>query len=70
MIRVLYSDAFSPYGLREGIGCQLGKFHKITREDATALKEPAPMPQAQPLPMPEPQEVGADEDEPAEPELR
>jgi len=70
MIRVLHSDPFSPYGLREGVGCRLGKFHKITREDAAALKDPAPAPQAGPLPMPEPQEVSADEVESAEPELR
>ncbi len=66
MIRVLYSD---PFGLREGNACQLGKFHKITREDAKAMKEnPINEPAANPLPMPEPQEVGVEEQESAEPE--
>jgi hypothetical protein len=60
-IRVLYDGAF---GLQQGAGCTLGTFHKITREDAKALKEtPVNQPTANPLPMPEPQEVGAEEDE-------
>jgi len=64
-ITVLYPG---PYGLSGGNSCQLGKFHRITREDAKALKEaPAVEPAANPLPMPPPQEVGVEE-ESAEPE--
>lgn len=61
LIRVLYSDSFGTYGLREGPGCRIGKFHKITQEDAKALLE-GPSTQATPpaLPMPPPQEVGSD----------
>jgi hypothetical protein len=59
-IRILYNGAF---GLQEGPGCQLGKFHKISREDAKALAEtPVNEPTANPLPMPDPQEVGIEED--------
>lgn len=65
-ITVLYND---PFGLGSGNSCQLGKFHKITREDAKALKEPGNNePAANPLPMPPPQEVGVDDGEPKEPE--
>ena len=73
MIRVLHSDSFGTYGMREGVACRLGAFHKISQEDAQALREaPVRQPSNIPLPMPSPQEVGADPDEPeeAEPELR
>lgn len=66
MIRVLYMD---PFGLRDGNHCQLGVFHKISREDAKAFKEGASAPPAaNPLPMPAPQEVGGDKTAPEEPE--
>lgn len=66
-INVLYDD---PYGLREGSRCGLGLFHKITREDAKALKDEQERrgPEANPLPMPEPEEIGAPDEEPGEPE--
>ena len=65
VIRVLYSDSF---GMREGSGCRIGAFHKISQEEAKVLKE-GPDIQTVPaqLPMPAPQEVGADPEE-AEPE--
>lgn len=62
MIRVLYDD---PFGLREGNACGLGMFHKITKEDAKAIKEHARMgPQPTELPMPSPEDVGTDEEAP------
>ena len=65
-ITVLYDD---PFGLSGGNSCQLGKFHKITREDAKALKEAGSRgPAANPLPMPPPQDIGVDDAEPEEPE--
>jgi hypothetical protein len=68
MIRVLYND---PFGLSEGNACQLGAFHKITKEDALALKEGTNQPpRSNPLPMPTPQEVSADDDETSEQSLR
>ena len=69
LIRVLYSDSFGTYGMRAGAGCRLGAFHKITQEDAKALKE-GPNIQQTPaaLPMPAPQEVGSDSQEPEEAE--
>jgi len=69
MIRVLHADSFGAFGMREGAGCKLGPFHKITREDAKALKE-APLSQPTPaqLPMPAPQEVGVGNDKSEEPE--
>lgn len=55
-INVLYRDA---RGMRPGAACRLGKFFKITREDAKALKEgPTEEPPPKPLPMPEPEEIG------------
>ena len=64
MIRVLYND---PFGLSEGNSCRLGAFHKITKEDALALKEGTHQrPRSNPLPMPTPEEVGADDDETSE----
>lgn len=65
MIRVLYSGAFGSAGMREGAGCRLGMFQKISQEDAKALKD-APLNQPESkikLPMPAPQEVGADTEE-------
>ena len=71
MIRVLYSDSFGTYGIREGAACRIGAFHKITQEDAKALRE-GPNLQTTPaaLPMPAPQEVGSDSEnaDDAEPE--
>ncbi|MGI9204270.1 MAG: hypothetical protein ACR2Q3_09680 [Woeseiaceae bacterium] len=59
-INVLYRDA---RGMRPGAACGLGKFFKITREDAKALKEgPTEDPAPKPLPMPEPEEVGSEEE--------
>ncbi len=59
LIRVLYNDTF---GLREGNACQLGAFHKITKEDAKALKEVSDQPpRSNPLPMPAPEEIGSEE---------
>jgi len=67
LIRVLYSDSFGTFGMREGAGCRLGIFHEITSEDAKALKEgPAKQSGPIPLPMPAPQEVGVDTEEPEE----
>jgi len=68
-IRVLYDD---PFGLREGISCSLGYFHKISEEDAKALQEGVGKgPEAAPLPMPEPGEVGDEDDtDTPEPEPR
>ncbi len=63
-ITVLYPD---PYGLQGGNSCRLGKFHKISKEDAEALKEAPTLKPVDPLPMPPPQEVGV-EKEPEEPE--
>ena len=60
-IRVLYND---PFGLREGNRCSLGVFHKMTREDARALRESTGRPPAaNPLPMPAPEEIGESEEE-------
>ena len=66
LIRVLYSDSFGTFGMREGAGCRVGAFHKITQEDAKALKEgPVRAPASSvPLPMPAPQEVGTATEEP------
>lgn len=59
-INVLYRDA---RGMRPGAACGLGKFIKITREDARALKEgPTEEPPPKPLPMPEPEEIGAEKE--------
>jgi hypothetical protein len=56
-IRVLQNDSI---GLREGIACRLGMFHKISKEDAKAIKEGATRgPEPAELPMPEPEDVGA-----------
>lgn len=67
MIRVLYND---PFGLSEGNSCQLGAFHKITKEDGKALKEAVNNPpRSNPLPMPAPEEVGAGDDETVEESL-
>ena len=61
-IAVLYSEGS---GLREGPRCGLGMFHKITQEDAEAIKEGANAePEAEPLPLPEPEEVGGEEKDP------
>ncbi len=61
MIRVLYDD---PFGMREGNACGLGMFHKITKEDAKALKEHSKQgPQPAELPMPEPEEMGTEDAE-------
>lgn len=69
MIRVLHSNSFSTFGVGEGFGCRLGAFHKITQEDAKALKEgPNTQPTPAALPMPSPQEVGATPSEPEETE--
>ena len=73
MIRVLYSDSFGAFGMREGGGCQLGAFHKITQEDAKALRDGPNDPQTPAaLPMPAPQEVGTEPEKPeeSEPEQR
>jgi len=72
MIRVLYIDSFGPsHQMREGAGCRLGSFQKISQEEAKALREgpPAQVTPAQ-LPMPAPQEVGGGtaEDEESLPE--
>ncbi len=65
-ITILYND---PFGMREGISCSLGTFHKITEEDAEALLEqPVEGPQANPLPLPEPEEVDDEDEESADPE--
>lgn len=62
LISVIFTG---PFGLQEGTSCQLGDFHKITKEDAKALKDaPTPAPTSNPLPMPDPQEVGAGEEVP------
>jgi len=59
-INVLHSDA---RGMRPGTACGLGKFIKITREDAQALKDgPTENPPPKPLPMPEPEKIGAEND--------
>lgn len=69
LIRVLYSDSFGTFGMREGPGCRLGKFHKITQEDAKALLEgPDMQPAPAELPMPSPQEVGGKPQDTEEPE--
>ncbi len=61
-ISVLQRDSF---GLRAGIQCGLGMFHKMSREDAEALKEGSGKPPpSRPLPMPKPQEVGDAENDP------
>lgn len=59
-INVLYRDA---RGMRTGAACGLGRFIKITREDAKALKEgPKEDPPPKPLPMPEPEEIGSEKE--------
>ncbi len=69
VIRVLQNGAFGSRGMSEGRGCRLGAFHKITQEDAKALREgPSIQPTPSALPMPSPQEVGATPEEPEESE--
>lgn len=61
-IRVLYSAGL---GLEEGISCQLGYFHKITKEDAEGIIEGLQQQQeAKPLPPAEPEDVTKESDEP------
>lgn len=56
------------WGMQQGVGCSLGRFHKISDENAKALLEPpAVQPQAVDLPMPSPERVGTGEDPPENP---
>ena len=66
-IAVLHAGAGNMF---EGARCRLGVFHRISADDAKAIKEgglgPPPEPAA-PLPMPEPGEVNDEDDEPRPP---
>ena len=65
-VAVLHAGAGNMF---EGARCRLGVFHRISDDDAKAIKEGGlgPPPEAEPLPMPDPGEVNDEDDEPRPP---